>query len=139
MILEAVKDVNHLAQTAVFAAIEVEGDPLKLEAILIGNLFRSRFDGSDLAVDQDVRKVFIEGGDGGVAGLIFKADDELLFHKASAVKVAIESGDEANRFVRAVGDLIEVEVVRGDKFIAEKVFADLLVPGFPIGAAGTVN
>ena len=70
---------------------------------------------------------------------MLEADDEELFYEACGLIIPVEAGDDFHGFVGTVGDLKQVEVVGRDQFVAEQVFADVFIPGFPIRAAGPVH
>src|SRR5205809_415140 len=55
------------------------------------------------------------------------------------MKIAIKSRDDFHRLVRAVGDLVEIQIIGGNELIAQEMFADISVPRFPISSAGTIH
>ena len=101
-------------------------------------LRRGRDEVDGFAGDQ-IGKILVQGSDGRRAGRVLEPDDERVLHPARRVEVAIEAGDDFHRLLRAVGDLVKVQVVGGNQFIPQQMFADVLVPGFPIRAAGFVD
>ena len=72
-------------------------------------------------------------------GRMFQPDDEQILHEAAGMKIAVEARDDFHRLVRVVGDLVKVQVVGRNQFVAQQMFADVFVPGLPIGAAGPVH
>src|SRR5262249_17800277 len=64
---------------------------------------------------------------------------EKIFDETARMKIAIKPGDNLHRFVRAVCDSIEVQVVRGNELITQEMLADMLVPRLPISPARTID
>src|SRR5512147_1796816 len=55
------------------------------------------------------------------------------------MKVAIEPSNDFDGLIRVVRDLVKVEIVRRNELVPQQVFADMLIPGLPVGAALTVD
>lgn len=120
-------------------AVETEGDAGFVQFVLVFHFFGRGLDGFHGGAGDDVAEVLGECGEDRGCGWAMEADDELVMDEAAGVEVAVEAGDPADGFGGVLGDLVEVEVVFGDQRCAEEVFTDVAVPGFPVGASGSVD
>src|SRR5215207_967061 len=136
---KAVEDVDHLAEAAVIATVKAEGDAGQVEVGLVLTFFRGRLNGLDFFARDDAGKVLVQRIDSGLGGRVLEANDQEFVDETHRMIVAIETGDDADRFVDVVCDAIEIEIVWGDETVAEEVFANVFIPGLPISATGAVH
>ena len=107
--------------------------------VVVLDFFRRGFDDFDRPSLMMSAKSLFNRGEGGGRRRVFEPDDEQFLHKSGGMIIPVKARDDFHRLVGAVGDMIQIQVVRRNQFAAQQMFADLFVPGFPVGAAGPVH
>src|ERR1051325_1192606 len=120
MCLKAVQQIDHLAQAAVVAFVELEGQPRQVHTLIVLALFCGRPDQPDLLSGDDVGEVFVEVVNGRLAGRVLEPDDQQLAHEAHGVIIAIEPRDNLHRLIGVVRDLVKAQIVGRDEVIAQQ-------------------
>src|SRR6185503_19793927 len=110
-----------------------------MNILVVFTFFSGRLHGMYRSVGNDVCEIFIHASNSGIRWLMLEPNDEKIFDESHRVIVEVEADDKLDRVSGIVGDVIEVEILRRDEPIAQKMFADVFVPSAPIGAAGTVH
>ena len=59
-------------------AVEVKGDPRKIEPVLIRNFFRGWRHHLHISRLHDIGKIFVQSGQGGGTGRMLEPDDEFF-------------------------------------------------------------
>src|SRR3954463_4362342 len=132
---EAVEDIDELAEPAIIAPIESEGDARQIQILVVLAFFGSGFDEMDFFARDDVLEILVQSVDGILGRRMLQANDQQFVDEAHGVVIAIEASNQANGFIGVVRDVKKVQVGGGDELIAQEVLADVLAPGAPIGAA----
>ena len=108
---KAVQAINQLAQPAVGAAVETEGDAGQRQELLVLAFFGGGFDDPNGIAGDDLGEVLVQCRECSFGGSMLEADDEQVADEPARVLIPVEPGDPAHRLLGAVGDLVEVEIL----------------------------
>ena len=121
------------------AAVKSERYARHVDAIFVVLLFLGRLGEVNFVAGDDVGVIFVEAFDRGGAGLMFEANDQRIFNPARGMKVSVKARHPFDGLIGIVGELIQAKIVGRDERVAEQMFFDVLIPRFPIRAAGFIH
>src|SRR5947207_3549221 len=94
--LKAIEDIDELAQAAVVAAIEAEGNAWEVQVLVVFALFRGGLDWLDLFAGNDVFEIFVQAFDGVRRGRVLETNHQQFVNKAHRVVIAIKTRNQAH-------------------------------------------
>src|SRR6185436_18396205 len=70
---------------------------------------------------------------------MLQANHQEILHPAAGVEIPVKSGNPFDPFRGVISNLVKVKVLRGNQLVAEKMFAYILVPPFPVVSSRTIH
>jgi hypothetical protein len=93
----------------------------------------------DFFAGDDIGEIVVEGVEGGLRRGVFETDDQEVAHPAGGMEIPVEARDPFHGLLGVISGLVKVQVVRRNEMVAEEMFSDVFVPGFPVSATGRLH
>src|SRR5882724_9855216 len=116
---QTIEAIHQQPEPPIIATIKTKRDSLQVQAVVSVALLLGGFDALDRRAVNDVGEIFVHRADRRFSGRMFQANDKEVVNEARRIEVAIETGDDPDRFVGAVRDLIKIQIVRRNQMIAQ--------------------